>query len=322
MRCGTACASSTWGECDTARSRAWSADTLTNVWSTTKGALAASVARLVADGHVAYEHAVARCWPDFAAAGKDRITIAELFSHQGGLAGPSRPLTVDELFDVEAVAALLAAESPQWPVGSQSGYHALSIGYLAEALFRRVTGLPSSTPRIAAPLFSTFSASPSISTAARNVPRAPMSGGSSTSTASSGSRRCTCPSSRSCRIMLLARRGLLSAGGHSARSLVSAQRWPRSAGATRAWTEDAARHSAADRRRDWRRLADHLGYRLRLVGRRLRSQPAFGYHVGVVRWLLPIRMRLAVGCTPNFMREVRGSARRTSSARWPPSREV
>jgi CubicO group peptidase (beta-lactamase class C family) len=128
------------GHADTARTRPWSADTLTNVWSTTKGALAASVTRLVADGRLAYQDPVARYWPEFAAAGKAHITVAQLFSHQGGLAGPTRPLTVDALFDVDAVAALLAAEPPQWPVGSQSGYHALSIGYLAEALFRRVTG--------------------------------------------------------------------------------------------------------------------------------------------------------------------------------------
>jgi CubicO group peptidase (beta-lactamase class C family) len=129
------------GHADTARSRPWSADTLTNVWSTTKGALAACVARLVAEGRLAYEDPVARYWPEFAAAGKAHVTVAQLFSHQAGLAGPSRPLTVDALFDVEAVAALLAAEPPQWPVGSQPGYHALAIGYLAEALFRRVVGL-------------------------------------------------------------------------------------------------------------------------------------------------------------------------------------
>lgn len=128
------------GHTDGAHQRPWTADTLANVWSTTKGAMAATIAHLVSEGVLDYGAPVARYWPAFGAAGKEHITVAELFSHQAGLVGPEIQLTVDALYDVDAVADLLATQAPQWPLGSRSGYHAISIGYLAEGLVRRVAG--------------------------------------------------------------------------------------------------------------------------------------------------------------------------------------
>jgi CubicO group peptidase (beta-lactamase class C family) len=128
------------GHRDDARTRAWDADTLANVWSTSKGAMAATIAHLVSSGRLDYTAPVSRYWPEFGAAGKQDVTVAQLFSHQAGLAGTDQPLSVDELYDVKAVSEVLAAQAPQWSVGSRSGYHAISIGYLSEALVRRVTG--------------------------------------------------------------------------------------------------------------------------------------------------------------------------------------
>src|SRR5688572_5448176 len=72
---------------DGAHSRPWRRDTLVNVWSSTKGLNAACFAMLVDRGLIAYDDPVARYWPEFAAAGKDEVTIAILLSHQAGLSG-------------------------------------------------------------------------------------------------------------------------------------------------------------------------------------------------------------------------------------------
>lgn len=128
------------GYADGARTRPWERDTLVNVWSTTKGVMALCVARLNDQGLLASDRRVADYWPEFAANGKSDITVAQLFSHQAGLCGPSRQLTEAELLDTEFMAALLAGEAPHWPVGSRSGYHALTIGPLGDGLFRKVTG--------------------------------------------------------------------------------------------------------------------------------------------------------------------------------------
>ncbi len=130
-----------WGGfTDGARERPWRGDTLVNVWSTTKGVMALCVARLLDQGRLALDRPVADYWPEFAANGKARVTVAQLFSHQAGLCGPARQLTEAELLNTDLLAALLATEAPHWPVGSRSGYHALTIGPLGDGLFKRVTG--------------------------------------------------------------------------------------------------------------------------------------------------------------------------------------
>lgn len=128
------------GHRDGAQTQPWQEDTLVNVWSTTKGAMAACVSRLVMQGRLDLQKPVAQYWPEFAAAGKEKITVAQLFSHQAGLCGPLDKLTVDDVYDVVKVAEGLALQAPQWEPGTRSGYHAITIGYLAEALVSRITG--------------------------------------------------------------------------------------------------------------------------------------------------------------------------------------
>ena len=128
------------GHADKARTRPWTKDTLVNVWSTTKGVMSLCVARLVDQGLIAYDQPVARYWPAFGVAGKDGITIAQLFSHQAGVCGLEKPVSEQQLVNTRVMADLLAAEAPHWPPGTRSGYHALSIGPLSDGLFLSVTG--------------------------------------------------------------------------------------------------------------------------------------------------------------------------------------
>src|SRR5947208_2925737 len=66
------------GHADGARTRAWEQDTLVNVWSTTKGVLALCVARLNDQNLLENDRPVADYWPEFAAAGKSAVTVAQL----------------------------------------------------------------------------------------------------------------------------------------------------------------------------------------------------------------------------------------------------
>jgi len=122
------------------RASAWERDTLVNVWSTSKGVTATCIAMLVDRGILSYEQRVAHYWPEFAAAGKGDATVAMLLSHQAGLAGFREPATVADLYDQEGAATQLAAMEPWWEPGAQSGYHAITMGHLANALVMRATG--------------------------------------------------------------------------------------------------------------------------------------------------------------------------------------
>ena len=118
----------------------WDENSLVNVWSTTKGATAAALAHLVTSGKMEFDAPVAKYWPEFGIAGKDELTVAQLFSHQSGVCGLSQAVSEDQMYDVEAMVNLLVNETPFWEHGTRSGYHALSIGYFADALFMRVVG--------------------------------------------------------------------------------------------------------------------------------------------------------------------------------------
>ncbi|MFE0462216.1 serine hydrolase domain-containing protein [Kitasatospora sp. NPDC058965] len=115
-------------------------DTLTGVFSVTKGATALVVALLLQDGVLDLDQRVAHYWPEFAAAGKQDITLRTLFSHQAGLVGVEGGLRVEEVADDRVIAARLAAQAPYWRPGAAHGYHALVIGALANEVVRRATG--------------------------------------------------------------------------------------------------------------------------------------------------------------------------------------
>lgn len=127
---------------DPERTQRWTPDTLVNVWSSTKGVTAICFAMLVERGLMRYEQPVAAFWPEFAAQGKQAVTVGMLLSHQAGLCGFTAAATVDDLLAGELSAARLAAQAPLWPVGTASGYHAIVGGILATALFERIEGRP------------------------------------------------------------------------------------------------------------------------------------------------------------------------------------
>ena len=135
------CVVDLWGgHADRALTRPWRRDSLVNLWSTTKGVAALCLARLVDRGALAYDQRVAGFWPEFAAAGKDRITVAQILSHQAGLPGFAEPTSLDELYDQPLCAARLAAQAPLWAPGSANGYHAATWGVLVAEIVRRVDG--------------------------------------------------------------------------------------------------------------------------------------------------------------------------------------
>lgn len=128
------------GEADEARTRPWERDTIVNVYSTTKTMAALCTLMLVDRGKLDLDAPVARYWPEFAAAGKERVPVRNLLSHTSGLPGWDEPISVETLYDWERSVSLLAAQKPWWEPGTQSGYHALTHGHLLGELVRRVSG--------------------------------------------------------------------------------------------------------------------------------------------------------------------------------------
>ncbi|WP_054811272.1 serine hydrolase domain-containing protein [Nocardia arizonensis] len=120
----------------------WRHDTVAMAYSTGKGVASTLLHRFAERGALDYDAPVARYWPEFAAAGKDRITVRELLSHRAGLHRLRGLLTgpVDSFLDDTAVTAALAAATPDPRHLVTSGYHGITFGHLVAELVRRVGG--------------------------------------------------------------------------------------------------------------------------------------------------------------------------------------
>ncbi len=128
------------GYADKAKTRPWTRDTLVNVYSTTKGLTAICAHRLVDQGKLDIDAPVSTYWPEFAAAGKEKLPVRYLLSHQAGLPAVRKPLPPEALFDWDAMCEALAQQEPWWEPGRKHGYHALTFGWLVGEVIRRITG--------------------------------------------------------------------------------------------------------------------------------------------------------------------------------------
>lgn len=130
-----------WGGlADRERNRPWSEDTIALVASTTKGAAAICAHLLVQRGELDLEAPVAKYWPEFGAAGKGRIPVRWLLSHQAGLPVVDTPLTFEDACAWQPVIRALEAQRPEWRPGTQHAYHSVTFGFLVGEIVRRITG--------------------------------------------------------------------------------------------------------------------------------------------------------------------------------------
>jgi CubicO group peptidase (beta-lactamase class C family) len=125
------------GFCDARHEKPWEADTLVLIWSATKGLGSACVLHVLQEHRIGIDRCVADFWPEFAQAGKEKITLSQLLSHQAGLC--ALDVRVD-ILDYGAVIRALEAQKPLWLPGTAHGYHARTFGFLLDELVRRIAG--------------------------------------------------------------------------------------------------------------------------------------------------------------------------------------
>jgi CubicO group peptidase (beta-lactamase class C family) len=130
-----------WGGiADTRTERSWDEDTLVLVYSTTKGITAMCANKLAQEGAIDVEAPVTTYWPEFAKAGKEEVTVADLLSHQAGLAWIDDSLSFEEALAWDPVIKALERQAPSWLPGTAHGYHATTYGWLVGEVVRRVSG--------------------------------------------------------------------------------------------------------------------------------------------------------------------------------------
>lgn len=136
------CVVDLWGGQSNSDGDPWQQDSMSLVFSVTKGIVATLFHILVSDGLCHYDDKVCAYWPEFARHGKDAITIRQVLCHEAGL------YHIRDMIDhaqymihwhhmIEAIEEATPIHVP----GQSHGYHALTFGWLMGELIQRISGM-------------------------------------------------------------------------------------------------------------------------------------------------------------------------------------
>jgi CubicO group peptidase (beta-lactamase class C family) len=130
-----------WGGwADEATTRPWERDTIVNAYSAGKPLIALAVLQLVADGRIDLDRTADTWWPELLA-GQRGATVRDVLCHRAGVPAIRQPLTNDDLWHWDRMAAAIAATEPWWVPGTRHTYHSNTYGFLVGELAHRVTGM-------------------------------------------------------------------------------------------------------------------------------------------------------------------------------------
>jgi CubicO group peptidase (beta-lactamase class C family) len=116
-------------------------DTPVCLFSASKALTALLVHKLIEQGKLSLDHRVADYIPEFAAHGKDKVTVGALMAHRAGI--PKVPVKNPDarlLLQWDEIIAMLCAAKPLDPLFERQAYHALTGGFIIGELVRRVSG--------------------------------------------------------------------------------------------------------------------------------------------------------------------------------------
>ena len=128
------------GTADQETGRAFDHDTVTTVFSVTKGIASTAVHILADRGSLDYGAPVASYWPAFGANGKERVTVAEALSHRAAVPQMPEAMGPDDVIDWDRALAAFAALTPMWEPSTEPGYHSLTHGWITGGLIEAIDG--------------------------------------------------------------------------------------------------------------------------------------------------------------------------------------
>jgi len=107
--------------------------------STTKGVTSTALHILADKNILDYDEPVTKYWPAFGKHGKDKITIAQAFSHQTGVY--KRPKADDfNITDWESGIKYIEDSKPAFEPGTKTAYQALTFSWIAGGIIQKASG--------------------------------------------------------------------------------------------------------------------------------------------------------------------------------------
>ncbi len=128
------------GHRDAARTEPWAEDTIVCVYSSTKTMTFLCALLLANRGEIDLYAPVVEYWPEYGQNGKEATEVRHFLSHTSALPGFDPTVKGTEVYDWDFCIRNLEKQKPWWEIGTQSGYHAATQGFLIGEVVRRVTG--------------------------------------------------------------------------------------------------------------------------------------------------------------------------------------
>ena len=131
-----------WTGRDVIGGRPYTGDSISILMSVSKGMTATCVHLLGQRGLLDVDAPVARYWPEFAANGKQHVTVRHLLTHSAGLFGFPVEARIGprDLLDWDRCVTVLAGMAPLWEPGTAFAYHSLTFGFLLGEVVHRIAG--------------------------------------------------------------------------------------------------------------------------------------------------------------------------------------
>ena len=130
------------GAADPKTQTPWKKDTVSIVFSCTKGATALCAHVLASRGKLDLDAPVTELWPEFGQHGKERVTARMMLDHSSAVPALRERVKNAGPYDWAYMTERLAAEEPFWVPGTRNGYHGFTFGWTVGEMVRRASGKP------------------------------------------------------------------------------------------------------------------------------------------------------------------------------------
>lgn len=115
----------------------WDKDTISCVFSSTKGAMSLTAHMLADRGQLDLDALVTKYWPEFGQNGKENARVTMALDHSVGVPHVREVPKPGGLYDWDYMVDVIAKEAPFWEPGTRNGYHGVTMSWTVGEIVHR-----------------------------------------------------------------------------------------------------------------------------------------------------------------------------------------
>ena len=115
----------------------WDRDTISIVFSSTKGGMALCAHMLADRGQLDLDAPVVKYWPEFGQNGKEAALVSMTLDHSVGVPHIRQVPKKGAFNDYDHMVDIIAKEAPFWAPGTRNGYHAITMSWTVGEIVHR-----------------------------------------------------------------------------------------------------------------------------------------------------------------------------------------